>query len=549
MAGWVRSIMNVKTTHPSPLTSSMLSDSAGRAPSQISAPPADGLTRGTGTVAVAKGGGGVSPGSASPDLLNRMMTLRVEDKHDEVIRLWKAIQTETGEKLNKKVLATVVASAYKRGEHAFVIDTVENAVALGVLPEQGTLLSFMKACAGVGELNGSGGWAKAVGMLEKMKGNNALNSPIFEEVATICFSGGKWRRALDVLNQMLERDFKLSEKIQTNALLACTSVIDRGALKAAYQLFRNAVFEKTPMNPRVFAALISGFSEAGMHAEADAVWNHLAETEVPMTDAICAARIGQLGHTGHADEAAEVVNLSMSLKAQNRQSINNMTNVLLKAGRIEDACAYLKAMAALKKVKLTSQLVEYHVKALAQGGHANTAVSFLQYWRTFQKEFDHHALGKLWQELFNDCIYLGKYHGAELCYRHASNPSNAMLGIDSRGWLARLFSEVGEVGQGKYLLHLTKSLALTEPAADSAAIFSLIRSMCLCRMFVECVDLHQSVVIEAGRSELGSSHLLVYILCRQDMWREAKMVRPPQSGRAVCNLSFYIINIFSCICR
>lgn len=374
----------------------------------------------------------------------------------------------------------------------------------------------MKACA---ESDGTpgGGCGRAVGMLDKLQGNNALNAPIFEEVAAICFSSGKWRRALDVLNQMLGRGLQMSEKIQNSALQSCAGIIDRSALTAAHQLFRNSVREGIALRPSVSAALISGFSEAGMHAEADSVWTHLEEAGLPITDAIFAARISQLGHTGHADKAAEVVGMSMSLTSQNKQSINNMTNVLLKAGRVDDACAYLKTMKGLKKVKLTPQLVEYHVKGLVQGGHIPAAINFLEHWKMFHKS----ALGHIWQELFKDCLYLGKFHGGELVYRHATNAANKRCDIDTSGWLSRLFAEVGEAGQSKYLLHLSKTLP---PAQDPDTVFDLLRSLCLCRLFTEAVDIHQSIVVDAERPALGGSHLLVYMLCRHDMWREAKMV-------------------------
>jgi pentatricopeptide repeat protein len=543
-----------------------------------------GVGTGTGAgVGAGTGGGKHKVARSSVPLLTRLMTLRAEDKHDEVIDIWKSLRkghkggagkANKVVKLNSRVLCTLVASAIDRGDSAFVLETVEGAVQQGVLPEQGTLLSFMKTCAAAATANGSGsasdsadgsgggagnGWTRAVRMLEKMKGNNALNSPIFEEVATICFSCGRWRRALDVLNQMHERGLPLSAKMQNSALEACAAVVDRVALTAAYQLFKHAVAERTPVLPRAYAALISGFAEAGMHLEADAVWSHLQYSGLPVTDSICAARISQLGHSGHADRAAEVVNLSMDLpsRASNRQSINNMTNVLLKAGRIEDACAYLQTMKGLKKVKLTPQLVEYHVKALAQGGHIHAAINFLEYWKVLWGDalaaghesatisFEKTALVRIWQELFKDCIYLGKISGAELCYRHAISSSNAELGIDTTGWLSRLFSELGEAEQGKYLMHLVKAPALAAGQAESATIFAIVRAMCLCRLFTEAVDFHQVAVLDAqprrAPPDPGAGHLLVEMLCRHDMWREARMV-------SACMCMRVCVCVYVCVC-
>lgn len=395
----------------------------------------------------------------------------------------------------------------------------------------------MKACA-AHESDGSGRVAsRALNMLDQMSDRSVANAPIFEEAAAICFQSGKWRRALDVLNQMLSRGMSISEKLHNSALQSCAAIIDRGALTVAFQLFRNAVREKKTLRPSVYAALISGFSEAGMNIEANAVWTHVEAAGVAVTDGIYAARISQLGHTGQTDLAAEVVKRSMDLKSLNRQSINNMTSILLKAGRVEDACAYLRSMKTLRKVKLTPQLVEHHVKALAQGGHINAAVRFLEHWKVFHPP----VVGRMWGDLFRDCLYLGHFHGGEVVYRHATNADNKKFDIDTTGWLSRLFAEVGQAGQARYLLHLSKSLPV---AGDPSIVFDVVRSMCLCRLFVEAIDLHQSAVVDAGRPALGASHLLVHSLCRHDMWREARMVIK-ELHRLCGNRNGYLPELFS----
>jgi hypothetical protein len=45
-------------------------------------------------------------------------------------------------------------------------------------------------------------------------------------------------------------------------------------------------------------------------------------------------------------------------------------------------------------------------------------------------------------------------------------------------------------------------------------------------MMTDALDIHQTGVILANKlpDMLGASHLLVYNLCKRDMWKEARMV-------------------------
>jgi pentatricopeptide repeat protein len=274
----------------------------------------------------------------SMEVFLELNELRAKERHAEVLQRWTDLQSSSPQVINQYILDLVVASSSKLGNSAFLLDAVDFALTLGIRVHQGTFLRYMKAC----QDDEKKGWTRAMAMLEVIKGTDVANAPLFEEVVTTCFNSGKWRRALDILHQMTVRKMSISDRLLNSAIANCAAIIDRAALLSAVQLFKLAVERGTPLKSSSYAALISGLSEGGMESDAEAVWRQMEASAVPLSDAVYAARILQLGHCGNADLAHSVVAKSLELKSSPKESISNMVNVLLKAGRVEEACTYLK---------------------------------------------------------------------------------------------------------------------------------------------------------------------------------------------------------------
>jgi hypothetical protein len=295
---------------------------------------------------------------ASATLFNDLKQLRLSDRHDEVVGHYLTLRRTQPAVINRHVLDLVIASASKLDDTMLVLNEVEFAVAQGVVPHQSTLLAYFRSCF----QDEKGGWLRAVDMVDKIRAlfsrpklappdsniagsvEEVLTAPVLEEVALICFSSGKWRRGIDTLHQMLQRGMPLSDRVLNSGIKRCAAIIDRGALHSAHELYKLSVSRGVTLRSGTIAALITGFTEGGMMAEAERVWAHAESRSAsqPLTDPVLAARISLLGHTGHADAAAEVMARSMDLKAPPRESIATMTNLLLKAGRVEEATAYMR---------------------------------------------------------------------------------------------------------------------------------------------------------------------------------------------------------------
>jgi hypothetical protein len=295
---------------------------------------------------------------ASAALFNALKRLRLSDRHDEVVGTYLTQRRAQPSVINPHVLDLAVASASKLDDAMLVLNEVEFAVAQGVVPHQSTLLTYFRSCF----QDEKAGWIRAVDMVDKIRSlcdraklaspdsstvgsiEEVLTAPVLEEVALICFSSGKWRRAIDTLHQMLQRGMPLSDRVLNSGIKRCAAIIDRGALHSAHELFKLSVARNVPLRSGTIAAMITGFTEGGMMAEAEKVWAHAEARSAsqPLTDPVLAARISLLGHTGHADAAAEVMARSMDLKSPPKESIATMTNLLLKAGRVEEATAYMR---------------------------------------------------------------------------------------------------------------------------------------------------------------------------------------------------------------
>lgn len=75
-------------------------------------------------------------------LLASLLALRSQDKHKEVLDMWRSIRADHGSLLNNKVLGHLVSSAHRLGETALVVEAVEFAVQQNIQPEQGTVGSL-----------------------------------------------------------------------------------------------------------------------------------------------------------------------------------------------------------------------------------------------------------------------------------------------------------------------------------------------------------------------------------------------------------------------
>ena len=72
-------------------------------------------------------------------LLASLLALRSQDKHREVLDMWRSIRADHANLLNNKVLGHLVSSAQRMGETTLVVEAVEFAVQQNIQPEQGTV--------------------------------------------------------------------------------------------------------------------------------------------------------------------------------------------------------------------------------------------------------------------------------------------------------------------------------------------------------------------------------------------------------------------------